>query len=101
MREWDRVGGVLLMGYEMFRLLTNPRKTARANQLAQPQPPPPPTNFGIFSGYPGMPGSGLHASASTSALFPAPAESTSSKRRKRAITIDIEKEEKEEHMLVG
>ncbi|VDK42263.1 unnamed protein product [Taenia asiatica] len=87
--EWAQVGGVLLMGYEMFRLLTNPRKQNRVNSVSSG------SSF-VYSG-------GISMSASTSALFPPSLlpdhDKPSSRKRKRPITIDVEKEEKEEHML--
>uniref|UniRef100_A0A5K3ETY3 DUF953 domain-containing protein n=3 Tax=Mesocestoides corti TaxID=53468 RepID=A0A5K3ETY3_MESCO len=93
--EWARTGGVLLMGYEMFRLLTNPRKQTRAN-----------VSGGASFGYGGV-GGGLSTSASTSSLFTlasspfsADCERPRNRKKKRVITIDIEREEKEEHMLV-
>ncbi|CDS42546.1 helicase arip4 [Echinococcus multilocularis] len=88
--EWAQVGGVLLMGYEMFRLLTNPRKQNRVNSVSSGSP------F-VYSG-------GIPINGSTSALFSPSSllpdyEKPSSRKRKRPITIDVEKEEKEEHML--
>lgn len=91
--EWARVGGVLLMGYEMFRLLTNPRKSSRVSSV-------PSGNPFVYSG-------SIPLSSSTSALFPTSSplfpdlEKPIGKKRKRPITIDIEKEEKEDHMLLG
>lgn len=80
------------MGYEMFRLLTNPRKQNRVNSVSSG------SSF-VYSG-------GISMSASTSALFSPPSllpdhNKPCSRKRKRPITIDVEKEEKEEHMLSG
>lgn len=114
------------MGYEMFRLLTNPRRQQQAQSRGvNPSLHPAASAMGLSSGvfgihpsaagfgcYPGGIGSGgggLPMSASANVLFPTPEGGCivstgyggNSRRRKRTITIDIEKEEKEEHMLVG
>ncbi|VDO08556.1 unnamed protein product [Rodentolepis nana] len=94
--EWTKVGGVLLMGYEMFRMLTTPKKQAKVHNM-------PSMNPFIYGG--GGFGS-IPMSTSATSLFQPPSNpppsivsETGSKKRKRPIMIDIDKEEKEEHML--
>lgn len=98
--EWTKVGGVLLMGYEMFRMLTTPKKQARVHSMPSMNPF---MYAGVSGGFGNIP-----MSASATSLFQPPSNpppsvvsETGSKKRKRPIMIDIDKEEKEEHMLKG
>lgn len=97
--EWTKVGGVLLMGYEMFRMLTSPKKQTRVTSM-------PNMNPFIYGG--GGIGS-IPISVTANSLFQPPPppsllsdiDKPSSRKRRRPIMIDIDKEEKEEHMLKG
>ncbi|KAM7538471.1 hypothetical protein Aperf_G00000069773 [Anoplocephala perfoliata] len=96
--EWTKVGGVLLMGYEMFRMLTSPKKQTRVNSA-------PSMNAFIYSGGGGI--GNIPLSVTANSLFQPPPpppflsdmDKPSSRKRRRPVMIDIEKEEKEEHML--